>query len=126
MGNARTYVVCFENVVVGYYCLSAGSIVRTEAIKSVQRNAADPVPAIVMGRLAIALSHQGQGLGRGLGKDALLRELQASDAIGARAFIVHALNEQVKQFYLGIGFKESIVAPKTLMIPFKDVRRAPQ
>lgn len=123
-GNARTYVVCTDNVVVGFYCLAAGSVARQDAIKKVQRNAPDPIPVIVLGRLAVDRTHQGRGLGRGLVKDALLRAVQASEVIGARAFIVHALDNRAQQFYEGLGFQESPVAPKTLMLSFKDIKQA--
>ncbi|WP_202951104.1 GNAT family N-acetyltransferase [Synechococcus sp. PCC 7336] len=112
VGNARTYVVCVENVVVGFYCLAAGSVVRQDAIKPMQRNAPDPIPAIVLGRLAIDLNHQGQGLGRGLVKDALLRGLQAANVIGARAFIVHALSDRASSSMKVWGSKNHPSRPK--------------
>ena len=52
-GSSRTYVVCSERAVVGYYSLAAGAIIRDAAPKTIQRNTPDPIPVMVLGRLAV-------------------------------------------------------------------------
>ena len=102
--------------VAGYYSLAAGSVTRETAPGRVRRNVPDPVPVVVLGRLAIDQDYQGQGLGRALLRDAILRVLQAADIIGVRAILVHALSEEAKRFYEECGFTASPINPSTLML----------
>ena len=117
--NARTYVVCTDDRVVGYYCLAAGSITRAEATKKVVRNAPDPIPVVIVARLAVDQTHHGQGLGKFLLKDALLRAIAASKAIGVRAVLVHALDNDAVGFYEQFGFQASPIDERTLMLPIE-------
>lgn len=123
-GAARTYVVCLEQKVVGYYCLSTGSIVRAQAPGKIRRNMPDPIPVMVLGRLAVDLNHQGKGIGLALIKDAVLRTLQASEIAGIKAILVHALDEKVKQFYEQCGFVPSQIEPLTLMLSLADAKKS--
>lgn len=123
-GASRVYVLCDGDEVVGYYALAAGAVTHGVATGKVRRNMPDPVPVVVLGRLAIASSHQGKGLGRALFRDAALRIYQAADEIGIRAVLVHALTERAKQFYLGLGLIESGIEPLTLMVTVADLRKA--
>jgi GNAT superfamily N-acetyltransferase len=79
---------------------------------------------VVLGRLAIARSRQGQGLGRALFQDAARRVMHAADAIGIRALLVHALSEEAKAFYLRLGLDPSPLDPMTLMVTLADLRAA--
>lgn len=122
-GASRTYVVC-ENVrVVGYYCLSNGSIESKQTPGKVKRNMPDPIPVMLMGRLAVDGSRQGLGLGRGLLKDAICRTLKAADVAGMRALLVHALDEDAAAFYLHNGFSRSPIDPLVLMLPLDTARK---
>ncbi len=122
-GAARTYVVCDpENHVVAYYCLASGSVVRNQAPGSVSRNMPDPIPVMVIGRLAVDLKYQNQKLGAALLKDALLRVVQASEIVGIRAVLVHAISDKAKAFYLKHGFQESPGHPMTLMVSLARVK----
>ena len=123
-GAARTYVICAGNRVVGYYALAAGAIAQSEATGRTRRNMPDPVPVMVIGRLAIHSRYQGRGLGRALLRDAVLRTLQAADIAGIRAMLVHAISEDAKRFYERCGFQPSPVDPMTLMITIRDARQA--
>ena len=124
-GASRTYVVCEHpgNRVVGYYCLAAGAATHALAPGSVRRNMPDPVPIIVIGRLAVDRTRQAEGLGRALLRDAILRTLQAAQIAGIRAILVHALTEGARQFYLRCGFHPSPVDPMTLMISLVEAER---
>ena len=90
-GALRTYVVCDSRDVVGYYCLAAGAVAIIEAPGSVRRNMPDPIPVIVLGRLAVHLACERQGVGTALLKDALLRCLTAAEHIGVRALMSRAV-----------------------------------
>ncbi|GAB4061492.1 hypothetical protein GCM10028811_24270 [Uliginosibacterium sediminicola] len=84
----------------------------------------DPIPVVVLARLAVTTSHQGQGLGRALFQDAARRALFAADAIGVRGLIVHALSESARSFYQQLGLEASPLDPMTLTATFTDLRAA--
>jgi GNAT superfamily N-acetyltransferase len=123
-GASRTYVVCIENAVVGYYCLATGAVVRAEAPKPIQRNMPDPIPVLVLGRMAVDQTYQGRGIGSALLRDALLRVLQAAEIVGVRALLVHAISEEAKRFYLSHGFVESPIEPQTLCLALETAQQA--
>ena len=116
-GASRTFVVVGEgNRVLGYYALAVGAVAHTGATGAVRRNMPDPVPVMVLGRLAVDLSCQGKRLGTAILKDAVLRTIAVSENAGVRALLVHALNEPARQFYLQRGFTASPINPLTLML----------
>jgi GNAT superfamily N-acetyltransferase len=116
-GASRTYVVCAGKRVVGYYTLAVGAVAREDAPGRIGRNAPDPVPVMVLGRLAVDRASQGRHIGTGLLRDAVLRTVQAAKIAGIRAILVHAISEAAKRFYEGYGFIGSPVDPLTVMIP---------
>jgi len=116
-GGSRTYVVCDGNQVVGYYAISAGSIARGESPGRIRRNMPDPIPALILGRLAVDRRCQGAGIGQGLLKDAVARSINVSEQVGARVLIVHALNDKAEAFYLKHGFAMILQIPNTLLLP---------
>jgi GNAT superfamily N-acetyltransferase len=119
--GSRCFVVCEARRVIGFYALAAGSIARTRAPGSVRRNMPEPIPAIVLGRLAVDSNWQGQGLGADLLRDAVLRALRAAREIGARVLLCHAIDANAKAFYLRHGFVESTFDPLTVMLDLKKV-----
>lgn len=84
----------------------------------------EPIPVMVLGRLAVDRKWQGGGLGSGLLRDALLRTYNVSKQVGVRALLVHALSEEAKNFYLFHGFLQSPIEPMTLMLNLRDIRHA--
>jgi GNAT superfamily N-acetyltransferase len=122
-GASRTYVIRVEKQVIGYYALAAGAIAQAEATGRTRRNMPDPVPVMVLGRLAIDSRYQNRGLGRALLRDAILRTMQAADIAGIRAILVHAISEDAKRFYERCGFRPSSVDPMTLMINLRDAQQ---
>jgi GNAT superfamily N-acetyltransferase len=116
-GGSRTYVVCDGKQVVGYYAIAAGSVARGGAPGRVKRNMPDPIPALILGRLAVDQGCQGTGIGQGLIRDALARSINISQQIGARVLIVHALNSKAEEFYLKYGFIINLSLPNTLFLP---------
>jgi GNAT superfamily N-acetyltransferase len=123
-GASRTFVTCEERKVVGYYALASSAVIPAAAPGRFRRNMPAPVPVVVLGRLAVATSHHGQGLGRALFQDAALRVIHAADAIGIRGMVVHALSEEAKALYLRLGLDESPLDAMTLMATVIDLREA--
>jgi GNAT superfamily N-acetyltransferase len=123
-GASRTYVVCTAERVVGYYALATGAVALQLATGRTRRNMPDPIPVMVLGRLAIDQAYQGQGLGRALLRDAILRTLQAAAIGGIRAILVHAISGDAKRFYERSGFTASPFDPMTLMITTADAEKA--
>jgi GNAT superfamily N-acetyltransferase len=121
-GAARTYVTCADSRVVGYYALASGAITQGEATGRLRRNMPDPVPVVLLGRLAVDSGWQGHGVGRALMRDAGLRVLQAAGSIGIRGLIVQALSEDAKVFYERVGFEPSPIDPMLLMITLSDLQ----
>jgi len=116
-GASRTFVVADPSGrVVGYYALAAGAVAHETATSAVRRNMPDPVPVLVLGRLAVDRQVQGMKLGAALLQDAVKRAVGVSADAGIRALLVHALSERAKQFYMHYGFQASTLHPMTLMM----------
>lgn len=119
---SRTYVLCTDDDdVIGYYALATGSILPAEAPRKVKRNMPNPIPVMVLGRLAVDQNHQGKGLGDALLRDAILRILQAADIAGIKAIVVHAISEEAKRYYLARSFIESPANPMTMILPLESI-----
>lgn len=121
-GASRTFVVGDGKRVVAYYALASSAVAVEAATGSLRRNMPDPIPVVILGRLAIDRSLQGSGMGRALVRDACLRVVAAADAIGIRGMIVHALSESARAFYERVGFDPSPLDPMTLMATLSDLR----
>jgi len=122
-GSSRTFVVCDEaGAVVAYYSLAAGSIGRTDAPKVLQRNRPNPIPVMILGRLAIHTGYQQQGFGTALLRDAIVRTLHVAGTVGMAALLVHAVSEDARRFYLSRGFLESPLQPMTLVLPLASAQ----
>jgi GNAT superfamily N-acetyltransferase len=114
---SRTFVVVDEQqTVVGYYALAAGALSHQVATPEVRRNMPDPVPVIVLARLAVDQRAQGIKLGASLLQDAVNRCALMSRHAGIRALLVHALHDRAKQFYEHYGFHASPIHPLTLLL----------
>jgi len=123
-GAAQTYVGLAGDAVIGYYTLAVGHVMREEAPERLTKGLArHPVPIMLLARLAVDRRWQGQGVGKALLKDAMLRTLQAADIAGIRAFAVHAKDEEARRVYLKFDFIASPTDPMHLFVLLKDVRR---
>jgi len=123
-GASRTYVVCEEKRVVGYYALASGVVTVVSAPGRFRRNMPNPIPVAVLARLAVDRDWQGRGMGRALFRDAARRVVHAAETIGIRGIVVHAISAPAKNFYLALGFDASPSEPMTLMVTLSDVRAA--
>lgn len=116
-GASRTFVSIDSktDAVAGYYCLSASSLLLEDAPGGVRRNMPDPIPVILIGRLAVDEAVKGKGIGASLFQHAVVKGLEASRIIGARAVIVDALDEEAERFYSKFGFTLMPPASKRAM-----------
>ena len=121
-GASRTFVAAENTKVVGYYALASGGIAAANTVGRFRRNMPDPIPVVVLGRLAVDRGQQGRGLGRALFRDCALRVAHAADEIGIRGIVVHAISEEAKAFYIALGFDPSPGEPMTLMVTLADIR----
>lgn len=122
--SAKTFVVCNEIRVIGFYALSVGSIEHGIASKRIKAGlAGHPIPVMILARLAVDLKFQGYRIGRNLLKDAICRTIKAADIAGIRAIFVHAKDEKVCKFYKRFDFEPSPVDPMKLMLLTKDARK---
>jgi GNAT superfamily N-acetyltransferase len=120
---SRTYVVCSGNRVVGYYALAVGAVAHDNAPGKIKRNMPDPVPVMILGRLAVDQRFQGRGVASGLLRDSILRTIQAAEIAGIRAMLVHAISESARRFYENYGFSQSPLDPLTLMITIGEAQK---
>ncbi len=123
-GASRTYVVCAGGRVVGYYALATGGVAQAQAPGRVRRNMPEPIPVMILGRLAVDRGWQGRNLGASLLRDTVVRTVQAAEIGGIRAILVDAISEDAKRFYERHGFRVSPVDPVILMITVADAKKA--
>jgi GNAT superfamily N-acetyltransferase len=123
-GGSRCFVTCRADRIVGYYALASASIEHREVAGKVRRNMPDPVPVILLSRLAIDRKEQGSGLGKSLLRDAIARSVAAAEIVGVRALLVHALHDEARAFYLHFDFEPSPTDPLHLLLLMKDARAA--
>ena len=101
----------------------AGSVEHSGVPPSIKKGLGKyPIPVILIARLAVDISMQGKGLGKGLLKDALLRILNITENLGVRAILVHAKNEKAKNFYRQFGFESSPVNEYHLYLLVQDIQ----
>lgn len=122
-GATRTFVLCESGKrVAAYYALASSAIAVGLAAGRFRRNMPDPIPVVVLARLAVDQQYQGHGLGRAMVRDAALRIVGAADTIGIRGVIVHALSETARGFYERVGFDPSPLDQSIWMITLADLR----
>jgi len=121
-GASRCFVTCRDGRVVGYYALATGAVQRLDTTSRVARGMPEPIPVVLLARLAVDTKEQGRGLGSHLLRDAITRTIAAADIVGIRALLVHALHDQARRFYLHFGVEPSPTHPLHLFLLLKDVR----
>lgn len=123
-GASRCFVTCRAGRVVGFYALAAASVTRRDAPGGIRRNMPDPIPVILLSRLAVDRHETGRGLGSSLLRDAIARCVAAAQTIGIRAMLVHALHERAREFYLRFDVEPSPTDPLHLLLLISDARAA--
>jgi GNAT superfamily N-acetyltransferase len=123
--SSQTYVAVDGSEVIGYYTIVAGEVRHADAPARVAKGMPrHPIPLLVLARLAVHSTRQGQGIGAGLLLDALGRTLQVADVIEVRALAVHAKDERAAAFYRHFGFMPSPTDARHLFMITKDIRLA--
>lgn len=120
-GASRTYVVQTMNgAIAGYFCLSSSNLCHRSVKALFRRNMPNPIPVVLLGRLAVDSKFERQGLGTSMLREAILYAKRAASTIGVVALATEAISEAAKQFYLNIGFKEAVKGSKLLLFPLHD------
>jgi GNAT superfamily N-acetyltransferase len=123
-GIVRNYVTCRDMRVVGYYSLAYGLAAQPDAPPVLTKGIGKyPIPLMILARLAIDLREKGQGLGKALLRDAVLRTLQAAEIAGLKAIFVQAKDQEAKRFYAKHGFLPSPGDPLHLFFPLDPLRK---
>ncbi|MBX3287546.1 MAG: GNAT family N-acetyltransferase, partial [Actinobacteria bacterium] len=125
-GNARVFVACRGDHVVGYYTLSSAGVAQESAPADLKKGGPPKeIPCLLLGRMAVDLAEQGRGLGRSLLIDALLRVARLSDDLGFRALLIHARDDDARRWYQHQArtFRQSPSDPLHLFLPIKELRR---
>ena len=123
-GSSRTYVALAGSTVAAYYSLTPSSVTQEQAPSRVSQGLArHEIGVILMARLAVDTRYQGKGVGRSMFLDAMARALRASEAIGGRAFLVHAKDAETRAFYLKFGMMPAPGNDLHLYLLFKDIRK---
>jgi len=124
-GSARTFVYTQQAQVAGYFSLTVGQIDVLDAPERIRKGMGqDPLPVVILARLAVSIQHQGLGIGTGLLRDAILRTLLIAEQAGIRALMTHPIDEQAEQFYRRFGFEPSPLVNRQLyVLLLKDARR---
>ncbi|HCM7228893.1 TPA: GNAT family N-acetyltransferase [Klebsiella aerogenes] len=116
LNASRTFVICLEGTqrVVGYYSIATGSVSHSDLGRSLRQNMPDPVPVVLLGRLAVDVCTQGHNLGKWLLNDAVMRISNLVDQVGIKAIMVHAIDAKARAFYEYFGFVQSPIAANML------------
>jgi hypothetical protein len=115
-------VVCEGTRVVGYHCLATGSVELKGVPGRLRRRSPNPVPVALLGRLAVDQGWAGKGLGADLLHDAFKRIVQGSQVFGVRAVLVHAIDDEARDFYMKRAeFMEYPAESRTLFLPLETI-----
>ena len=123
-GSARTFVICHDTRVVGYYSLTVGQIDTLDAPERIRRGMGRyPIPLVILARLAVDLNYQKRGVGVSLLQDAIARSLSVAEHAGIRALLTHPIDAQADAFYCRFGFEPTPLQDQQLILLLKDARR---
>lgn len=116
LNASRTFVICLEGTqrVVGYYSIATGSVSHSDLGRSLRQNMPDPVPVVLLGRLAVDVCTQGHNFGKWLLNDAVMRISNLAAQVGIKAIMVHAIDAKARAFYEYFGFVQSPIATNML------------
>jgi GNAT superfamily N-acetyltransferase len=118
--TAVTYIVNDEVRVVGYYSLASHSVRRASVGGGwLQRNTPDPIPALLLGRLAVDLRYQGQGIGWSLLQHAIGQALVTGSLVDIRALVVDPIDQSATDFYAHYGFRLFPADSQRMFLPLR-------
>lgn len=120
---SQTYVGLADDMVIGFHTLVVGEVAHADAPERLSKGLArHPVPVMLLARLAVSSRWQGRGVGAGLLRDAVIRTIRAADIAGIRALVVHAKDDEARNFYRRFDFQDSPTDPLHLFALMKDLR----
>lgn len=123
--KSRTYVVARGERVIGFFSLAVAAVEPADAtMRAAKGQGNQPIPAILLARLAVDLQERGKHIGEALLVEALRKSIAASKIVGARLVLAHALDETTRNFYLKYGFEQSPCHDLHVMILMKDVKKS--
>ena len=123
-GSARTFVVCDDQRVAGYFSLTVGQVDTSEVPERVRRGMGQyPIPVVLLARLAVDTDYQGKGVGVGMLKNAIQRTLLISEQAGIRALLTHPIDEQADAFYRKFAFETAPEQENQLLLLLKDAQK---
>jgi GNAT superfamily N-acetyltransferase len=115
-----TFAVTDGDRIAGYYCLGTGAVERARTSRRRARRAAEPVPTMIVPRLAVDQKYHGRGVGALLVRDAVMRTLTVSRMVGVRIVLAHAPNADARSFYRHFGFVPASFDPLVVLLRVKD------
>lgn len=123
--TARTYVVvAADGLLAGYYCLATGSVARTDAPRKLRKDAPDPLPVAIIGRLAVSQRFARRGVGGGMLQDAFRRIIQINETVGFVSIVAHAIDTEASGFYRRFGFEGFPDGTRTMFLALSTLRSA--
>lgn len=123
-GSAKTFIVCDGEHVAGYYSLTVGQVDTAEAPPRVSKGMGRyPIPVVILARLAVSKTYQGQGIGAAMLRDAIRRTVAISEQAGIRALLTHPIDDDAARFYKRFGFLPSPLREQQWLLLLKDARR---
>lgn len=124
---SRTFVVAGDDLnVQAYYTLALGSVTLKELPRKLRHSLPNPVPVMLLGRLAVDRRYSGKGIGLGpaMLKEAMVRTLKVSREAGLRALVVHAIDDEAVTFYTKYKFQLFPPETRTLLLPIETLAAA--
>lgn len=122
--NAVTYVTVRDGVVLGFHAIAMAAVATAELPTKMQTGRPQQTPCVLLARLAVDRTAQGQGVGAALLRHAIETAYTASQSVGAAALLIHCRDEAARAFYLANGdFLESPVDAMHLVLPMREIAR---
>lgn len=122
-GGSRTYLlITGDDRVAGFFCLSNYALVHEEVKASVRRNMPNPIPATLLGRLAVSRDMQGQGIGSSLLRYAVSLAVKVAEFTNSAVLVTEPIDEGAFNFYRRFGFEAIKIGASMLMLRLNAVR----
>ncbi|QSA95811.1 GNAT family N-acetyltransferase [Methylococcus sp. EFPC2] len=116
-GSAKTFVVCEDNRVVGYFSLTVGQVDTFEVPERIRKGMGQyPIPVVILARLAVDRAYQGRSIGVGMLQDAIRRTLMIAEQAGICALLTHPIDAETEAFYQRFGFVASPLRERQMLL----------
>jgi len=127
-GISKTYVMVEEfstspKAVLGFFTLSLCQVLGQEVPARWLKKLPGQIPAMKLGRLAVAKQKHGHGFGKSLLVEALFKVVQVADIAGGIGLFVDAKDEKAVAFYGRFGFEPTSTGSLTLFMPMETIKQ---